>query len=582
MFSTIKRMLTWIGTYKKRLFLGTVCSFFSSFTIVSPTMLAAWTFGKVVNAWQNNEVLDVKYIWYSILGILFFILIRFLFTYWRALLQESIGYEKVADERLKIGEVLKKVSLGYFTKIPTGEILTGLTTQLSILEISGMKIIDTVVNGYIQLFAVLLFLVFISPLSAVIATAGTIISYLALSAINRRTRRKYDDAHKAEETMAGSILEFIHGLPIIKSFGKESGAMENYINACHNLKDIRIDVELGFMPIDAIHMLALKMASVLIVFVCSLDTLYGEMTIGMYLMFVMFSFTIFSSVEEVNDSSYLLGTMDAALDKLQSLKKEDIIDKEGRNITTNKFDIEFSHVSFGYDSNREIIKDVSFKIPEGSVTAIVGPSGSGKTTLCNLIARFYDVSGGQILVGGKDVRDYTCDSLLKNISMVFQNVYLFEDTIRNNICFGKDDATEEEMIQAAKAARCHDFITALPNGYDTVIGEGGSSLSGGEKQRISIARAILKDAPIVILDEATASIDPENEHLIQAAISALTEGKTIIAIAHRIATIENADQILVLDKGKIVQSGIHKNLVKREGIYQKFVEIRKQAEGWRM
>ena len=302
----------------------------------------------------------------------------------------------------------------------------------------------------------------------------------------------------------------------------------------------------------------------------------------MYLMFVMFSFTIFSSVEGVNDSSYLLGTMDAALDKLESLKKEDVIDKDGKNIAVKKFDIEFSNVSFGYDLNREIIHDVSFIIPQGSVTAIVGPSGSGKTTLCNLIARFYDVSDGQISIGGKDIREYTCDSLLKNISMVFQNVYLFEDTIRNNICFGKSDATEIEMIEAAKAARCHDFIMALPNGYDTVIGEGGFSLSGGEKQRISIARAILKNAPIVILDEATASIDPENEHLIQAAISALTEGKTIIAIAHRLATIQNADQIIVLDKGQIAQSGTHDELIKAEGIYKNFVEIRKQAEGWRM
>lgn len=582
MFSTIKRMLSWIGTYKKRLFIGTICSFFSSFTIVSPTMLAAWTFGKVVTAWRNDEVLDVKYIWYSVIGILFFILIRFLFTYWRALLQESIGYEKAADERLKIGEILKKVSLGYFTKIPTGEILTGLTTQLSTLELSGMKIIDTVVNGYIQLLAVLLFLVFISPLSAAIAAVGTVISYLALSAINRRTRMKYDDAHKAEETMAGSVIEFIHGLPIVKSFGKESGAMENYTKACRNLKNIRVDVELGFMPIDAVHMLALKIASVLIVFVCSLNTLQGQMEIGMYLMFVMFSFTIFSSVEGVNDSSYLLGTMYAALDKLESLKKADVIDKDGKNIAVKKFDIEFSNVSFGYDLNREIIHDVSFIIPQGSVTAIVGPSGSGKTTLCNLIARFYDVSDGQISIGGKDIREYTCDSLLKNISMVFQNVYLFEDTIRNNICFGKSDATEIEMIEAAKAARCHDFIMALPNGYDTVIGEGGFSLSGGEKQRISIARAILKNAPIVILDEATASIDPENEHLIQAAISALTEGKTIIAIAHRLATIQNADQIIVLDKGQIAQSGTHDELIKAEGIYKNFVEIRKQAEGWRM
>ena len=229
---------------------------------------------------------------------------------------------------------------------------------------------------------------------------------------------------------------------------------------------------------------------------------------------------------------------------------------------------------------RQVLRNVNLRIPEHTVTAVVGPSGSGKTTICNLIARFYDVDSGSVSVGGHDVREFTCDSLLSNISMVFQNVYLFHDTVRNNICFGKPDATEEEMIAAAKKACCHDFIMALPEGYDTVIGEGGGSLSGGEKQRISIARAILKDAPIIILDEATASVDPENEHLIQAAISELTRGKTIVTIAHRLATIEQADQILVMDDGQIVQQGTHKELANVPGKYRDFVDIRRKSEGW--
>lgn len=223
-----------------------------------------------------------------------------------------------------------------------------------------------------------------------------------------------------------------------------------------------------------------------------------------------------------------------------------------------------------------------FTIPEKTSTAIVGPSGSGKTTICSLLARFYDPQSGSISMGGHDLREFTCDSLLSNISMVFQNVYLFNDTIRANILFGKPDATEKEMIAAAKKARCHDFIMALPNGYDTVVGEGGGTLSGGEKQRISIARAILKNAPVIILDEATASIDPENEHLIQQAISELTRGKTIITIAHRLATIENADQILVVDDGAIAEAGTHARLMQLNGIYSCFTHIREQAEGWRI
>lgn len=215
---------------------------------------------------------------------------------------------------------------------------------------------------------------------------------------------------------------------------------------------------------------------------------------------------------------------------------------------------------------------------ERTSTAIVGPSGSGKTTICSLVARFYDPQGGRITVGGHDLKEFTCDSLLSNVSMVFQNVYLFHDTVRANICFGKPDATEEEMIEAAKKARCHDFIMAMPDGYDTVIGEGGGTLSGGEKQRISIARAMLKGAPIIILDEATASIDPENEHLIQSAISELTKGKTIITIAHRPATIRNADQILVVEDGRIAECGTHDELIAADGLYRRFVKIREKAE----
>lgn len=305
------------------------------------------------------------------------------------------------------------------------------------------------------------------------------------------------------------------------------------------------------------------------------------MSLTFFLMFVLFSFVIFGSVESINDAAHTLGIVDSAMNKLNALGNVKYIDQNGKDISLTHYDIEFQNVSFGYDS-RVVLHDLNFTIPQNTTTAIVGPSGSGKSTLCNLIARFYDVNEGTITIGGVDIRELTCDSLLKNISMVFQNVYLFRDTIRNNIKFGSPDATDEQIIAAAKAARCHDFIMALPDGYDTVVGEGGSSLSGGEKQRISIARAMLKNAPIVILDEATASIDPENEHLIQEAISELTHGKTIITIAHRLATIENADQILVIDGGTVAQKGTHKQLLNQKGTYQEFIKIREQAEGWRI
>lgn len=381
--------------------------------------------------------------------------------------------------------------------------------------------------------------------------------------------------------MSGAAIEYIRGLSIVKSFGQEGASIENFRNACKDLKDIHIKVEKGFTPFNCLYLFSLKLASMEIVFICAWQALQGQMSMAFFLMFVLFSFVMFGSVENINDAAHMLGVVDSAMNKLEALENVNYIDRDGTDIKPASYDIEFRDVSFGYDS-RIVLHDLSFKIPQNSTTAIVGPSGSGKSTLCNLIVRFYDVDSGTITIGGTDIRRFTCDSLLKNISMVFQNVYLFRDTIKNNIKFGSPDATDEQIIAAAKATRCHDFIMALPDGYDTVIGEGGSSLSGGEKQRISIARAMLKDAPIIILDEATASIDPENEHLIQEAISALTHGKTIITIAHRLATIENADQILVIDGGTVAQRGTHKELLQQEGTYKKFIQIREQAEGWRI
>ena len=295
----------------------------------------------------------------------------------------------------------------------------------------------------------------------------------------------------------------------------------------------------------------------------------------------MFSFMIFGSVEAMNNAAHVLEVIDATLDKLDGIEHADMIDKDGKAISLQNADIAFRDVTFSYDTV-PVLRNISFSIPQGSTTAIIGPSGSGKTTICNLIAHFYDVDSGEVTVGGENVRNMTCDSLLRNISMVFQKVYLFHDTVENNIRFGNPNATQEEIIEAAKKAQCHDFIMALPDGYETVIGEGGSTMSGGEKQRISIARAILKNANIVILDEATASIDPENEHLIQQAISELTIGKTVIVIAHRLATIEHADQILVIDKGQVVQKGTHRQLIQQDGLYRRFITIREQAEGWCM
>ena len=579
MFKAMKRIIRWAGKYKGRLYLGSLFSFFSSLTTAIPTMAAAYALDKSIQAYWTGTAISISLVWQMLGIIIGSIILNFLFSYLRAVLQESIGYEVAAGQRIHLGDVLKRVPLGYFSKNSVGDILAGVTTELSTLELQGMKMVDVIINGYAKFIAIVLCMIFFSPAAAIISIVGVALSALALQGISKHSEKTASATHKAMEDMSGATIEYIRGLPIVKSFGQEGASIESFRNASKELKGIHVKVEKGFTPFNCLHLFALKLASMGIVFICAWQALQGQMSMPFFLMFVLFSFVIFGSVENINDAAHMLGIIDSAMNKLESLENAKYIDQDGRDIKPASFDIEFQNVSFGYDK-RVVLHDLNFKIPQNTTTAIVGPSGSGKSTLCNLIARFYDVNSGTITLGGTNIRQFTCDSLLKNISMVFQNVYLFRDTIKNNIKFGSPDATDEQIVAAAKAARCHDFIMALPDGYNTIIGEGGSSLSGGEKQRISIARAMLKNAPIVILDEATASIDPENEHLIQEAISELTHGKTIITIAHRLATIENADQILVINGGTIAQMGTHKELLKQEGIYKEFIRIREQAEGW--
>lgn len=581
MFKTMKRIIRWAGRYKKRLYLGSVCSFLSSLATAIPTMVAAYALDKAIQAYWTNTAIEPALIWQTLWIIVGSIALNFLLSYLRAVLQESIGTEVAAGQRIHLGDVLKRVSLGYFSQNSVGDILAGVTTELSVLELQGMKMVDAVINGYAKFIAIVLCLIFFSPVAAAISVIGVVFSALALHGISRHSEKTATTAHEAVENMSGAAIEYIRGLSIVKSFGQEGASTQSFRSANKALKDIRIGIEKGFTPFNCLHLFALKLASMGIVFICAWQAAQGQMSMAFFLMFVLFSFVMFGSVENINDAAHLLGVIDSAMDKLEALENAEYIDQDGTDIKPTSYDIEFKDVSFGYD-DRMVLHDLNFTISQNVTTAIVGPSGGGKTTLCNLIARFYDVNSGTITLGGTDIRAFTCDSLLRNISMVFQNVYLFRDTIKNNIKFGRPDAADEQIIAAAKAARCHDFIMALPDGYDTVIGEGGSSLSGGEKQRISIARAMLKDAPIVILDEATASIDPENEHLIQEAISALTHGKTIITIAHRLATIENADQILVIDGGTVAQRGTHEELLEQEGTYKTFIKIREQAEGWRI
>ena len=581
MFKTIKRIIDWCGEFKGKLYLGFVCSFFSHLFAAMPVMVAAYTVGMLIDSARGRGSFDTNWIWKSLVLLLVLVGLRFLFDYLRARCQETISYKLIARDRLAIGDALKRVSLGYFQQMSTGNILSSITTGLGTMENMGIRMIDNFVGGYLNFLVIFICLLCFSPLTSLIALGAAGVSFLFLLLVSKYSTQNAPVEAQANRDMTGAILEYARGLSVVKSFGQAGASMESLSKAVGDSRNIHLKIEWGYIPSNCFHLLALKCGSVGLALAACFMGLSGQMDFSMMLIFVFFSFGIFASLEPISDSAHVLGVIDDAMNQLDALKERNYIDSEGKDIKLQQFNIEFENVDFGYDI-RQILKNVSFQIPERTSTAIVGPSGSGKTTICSLLARFYDVNAGSIRIGGHDVRELTCDSLLSNISMVFQNVYLFHDTIRANICFGKPEASEEEMIAVAKKARCHDFIMALPNGYDTVIGEGGGTLSGGEKQRISIARAMLKDAPIVILDEATASIDPENEHLIQSAISELTRGKTIITIAHRLATIEQANQILVVDDGRIVQQGTHQELIQQEGRYKHFIEIRQKAEGWKI
>ena len=558
------------GNIRKSMILGFFYAVFHMFQIAAIYVVVLALVGGSTDsapAWQALGLLLA-----SILG-------RAVLNRFSQLQQTHAGYFMVADKRISIGDKLKRVPMGYFNDQSLGE-LTGITTTvLDEVESTGPMVLVSILGGLINSAVMLLCVLFWDWRIGLLALAGMLVYLALLSGMEKQSAKIAPKRQRDEARLVEAVLEQLQGMSVIKSFNLTGKGDKRVRQALEDSRANNLAVEKLFTPYIWGQEMVLHLFSVLILAVSVGLCLTGAMSLANALMAVIVSFLIFSQIQSAGSGVSALRLVGSSIDHANQVDDIPEMDQRGTAIRPESHEIVFDHVNFSYGS-RPILKDVSLTIPDRTTTAIVGPSGSGKTTLCNLIARFWDVDGGRVTIGGRDVREYTLESLMEQVSMVFQRVYLFADTVENNIKFGCPGAAHEQVVEAAKKACCHDFISALPDGYNTVIGEGGATLSGGEKQRISIARCLLKDAPIVIFDEATANVDPENEDQLQRAMEALTREKTVLMIAHRLKTVRSADQILVLDQGRIVQRGTHGELIGQEGIYRNFVTQRAEAGKW--
>ena len=586
MFEILKRFFNFCDKENRDKFyaaivLGVVNSFFMALRIAAIAVMVQG----VIRAVMGTEAFAVKTIWLSF-GIMVFSLTAGIITKKNvSMWQTEGGYRTCAQKRIQIAEHLRYVPMGYFNQNSLGQITSVTTNTMELMGDVATRAVMLVMQGLLDSALIIVMIFFFDWRIALVALAGFCAFQFVNVFMRLAVRGVSMEKSLADEVQIEKVLEHIQGIAEVKAYnltGKRSKELNAVIDRA---KKVCIKMEMRCIPIAAIQSIVSKFSGVAIAMSSIYFYLNGTMPLEKCAVMLICSFMLFTALEAGGNYSALLRVIDIGVQKAQAILDIPTMDIDGKEEAAvakkAPLDINATDISFAYEK-RKIIDGVSLQIPERSKIAIVGPSGGGKTTLCHLLSRFWDVDKGSVALGGVDVRDWSMDDLMANFSFVFQNVYLFHDTIANNIRFGQPDAPMKKVIAAAKKACCHDFISTLPNGYDTVIGEAGASLSGGEKQRISIARAIMKDAPIIILDEATANVDPENERDLMAAVSELTKEKTVIMIAHRLKTVCDADQIVVIDNGKIAEQGKHKTLAKSGGIYARFIDSRKQAVSWKI
>jgi len=557
---------------QKSIIVGFLCAAFNAMQMGGVYYVFVKIFDETLSMKDIAIVLEILLV--SLVG-------KIITQYVSQLEQTHAGYFMAADKRIRIGNKLKKVPMGFFSEFSLGKITTMSTTTLSQIEMQVPMLLVLVLGGLLNTFVFALALFYLHIMVGIIAFLGILAFFIVTYFMEKKSRENASEIGIAQTHLTKQVLETVQGMQVIKSYNLGGKNNKELSNAFEENCNITMKLEKTITPYIALQRIVLGISIAAIIILSAKYYIEGDMLLADAVMSMIAGFIIFEGIKAAGSSMAILRIAENSIDSLKYMEKIPEI-KEGAETSPIRHpDIEFKDVSFAYDE-KTILDHISCEMKKNTITAIVGPSGSGKTTFCNLIARFWNVSAGEILMDGKNIKEYTLPHLMSHIAMVFQNVYLFEDTIENNIKFGVPSATRKEVIEAAKKAMCHDFIEALPNGYDTLIGEGGATLSGGEKQRISIARAMLKDAPIIIFDEATANIDPENEDKLKAAIEELTKNKTIIMIAHRLSTIRNADQILVLNNGKIEQRGNHEELMKQGGLYKTLISMRNKATIWKI